>query len=500
MLATSGALPEDYERWAFEAKWDGFRAIVHVDSRAVVWSRRGTDLTERFPEVAELASAVPPDKVLDGELVAFDSSAVRTSRAAARSTGGDDGATSAPEGEPNALVGDSSVSESPTSDLDGRVYGMAANPFHYGTPVEGDQFTGRERELDALLGRMQDGINVVLMSPRRYGKSSLLLRAEDQLSELDPPAAIVKANVLRSRDLAALVGQLTASAYQVQGGRWHRARQAVPEFLRRLRLRPSVTFDDQGKPKFSFEAGLAPSDADDVIADLYALLADEAKSRPATMVLDEFQAVSDLGAHLPDLLKGLADSHPKVSLVVAGSRRHLMERLVTSEGAPLYGMAQKIVLGPIPDDVMARFLIARSRAGGKPMNEATASLILELARPVPNDIQHLAYESFEVAARRIGPDAVHRGLGQAVAHEASLYAELFAARPPGQRRVLVALAGGSPHPTFSAAFARSVGLAGSNSVKKALDALSADELVTVTGGHHSVSDPFFAAWLRESPA
>lgn len=74
MLATSGQLPPDDGRWAYEPKWDGFRAVVHVNGRAVVWSRRGTDLTDRFPEVAELASAVPPDTVLDGELVVFDGS------------------------------------------------------------------------------------------------------------------------------------------------------------------------------------------------------------------------------------------------------------------------------------------------------------------------------------------------------------------------------------------------------------------------------------------
>lgn len=376
---------------------------------------------------------------------------------------------------------------------------MPSNPFHYGTPVEGDRFTGRERESEALISRVEDGINVVLMSPRRYGKSSLLLKVESHLGEVDPPAAIVRANVLRSRDLGVLVAQLTASAYQIPGGRWHRARQAVPEFLRRLRLRPSVTFDDQGKPKFSFEAGLATSDADDIIADLYALLADEAKARPAAMVLDEFQAITDLGAHLPDLLKALADSHPRVSLVVAGSRRHLMERLVVAEGAPLYGMAQKIALGPIPDDVMAEFLMTRTRAGGKQMARATASRILELAGPVPNDVQHLAYEAFGVAGRRIDDDAVQRGLRQAVTHEAAIYAEIFAARPPGQRRVLVALASGSPHPPFSSAFARAVGLAGANSVKKAVDSLLADELITGVDGPPIVSDPFFAAWLRESP-
>jgi hypothetical protein len=373
---------------------------------------------------------------------------------------------------------------------------VASNPFHYGTPVEGEQFTGRERELEALVNRMSNRVHVVLLSPRRYGKTSLLLKAEAQLTHAEPPAAIVKANVLRARDLPTLVAQLTAGAYRIPGARWHRARHAVPEFLRRLRLRPTVAFDDDAKPTFSFAADLTALDADEVIGDLYGLLDEEAKQRPAVLILDEFQAITSHGDHLPGLLKALADAHPKVCLVVAGSKRHLMERLVTSEGAPLYGMAQKLALGPIPDDVMTAFLRNRSRAGGKPITEDATQRILQLAGPVPNEIQHLAYESFEVAVRRINNDAVTRGLEQAVAHEASTYAEVFAARPPGQRRVLVALAAGPTDPPYSAGFARSVGLAGSNSVKKAVDALAADELVADRDGHLAVSDPFFAAWLR----
>ena len=371
-----------------------------------------------------------------------------------------------------------------------------ANPFHYGTPVQGEQFTGRERELEALVSRMRNGVNVVLLSPRRYGKTSLLLAAEMELSGDDPPAAVVRANVLRCRDLSTLVARLTASAYRMPGGRWHRARQAVPDFLRRLRLRPAVAFDDEGRPTFSFEAGLAAADADNVIADLYELLEEEARHRPVVLVLDEFQAITHHGAHLPNLLKALADAHSHVSLVVAGSRRHLMERLVTAQGAPLYGMAQKLSLGPIPDEVMVEFLQARAQTGGKPMSGDAARLVVDLAGPVPNDIQHLAYEAFEVARRRINADAVANGLDQAVAHEASTYAEIFAARPPGQRRVLVALATGSEHSAFSAGFARSVGLAGSNSVKKAIEALEADEIVATRDGRPGVADPFFTAWLR----
>src|SRR3989442_15185952 len=73
MLATSGPLPADEERWSFEPKWDGFRAIVHTDGRRLrVLSRRGTDLAGRLPELAPLAGVLPPGTTLDGELVVLD--------------------------------------------------------------------------------------------------------------------------------------------------------------------------------------------------------------------------------------------------------------------------------------------------------------------------------------------------------------------------------------------------------------------------------------------
>jgi bifunctional non-homologous end joining protein LigD len=69
MLVTSGPLPTDESRYAFEPKWDGFRALVYVDGRVRVITRRGTDITDRFPELAGLRQALPGDTVLDGELV-----------------------------------------------------------------------------------------------------------------------------------------------------------------------------------------------------------------------------------------------------------------------------------------------------------------------------------------------------------------------------------------------------------------------------------------------
>jgi hypothetical protein len=370
---------------------------------------------------------------------------------------------------------------------------VASNPFHYGTPAEGEHFAGRERELAALLSRMRAGINVVVVSPRRYGKTSLLLRAERHLASDD--AAVVHANMLRSRDLGALAAQLATQTFRAPGGRWHRARQAVPEFLRRLRARPVVTFDGE-HPKFGFDATLSTPDADNVLADVYGVLADLATRRPAALVLDEFQAIVELGAHLPALLKALADAHPKVSLVLAGSRRDLMEQLVSAPSAALYGMAEPLALGPLPEEVMAAHLRSRASGGRKPMSAAVAHLIVELAGPIPNDIQRLAYEAYDTAAAEIDELAVHAGLAGAIAHNAATYAERYELLSPGQRRVLAALAEAPTERPTSAAFVARTALANSSSVRKTLSVLEYAELVARRGRAVTVADPFFAAWLR----
>ncbi|MEV6336369.1 non-homologous end-joining DNA ligase [Nocardia vinacea] len=70
MLAIAGHLPSDDQRWAYEVKFDGIRAIGHVDRDLRLISRNGNDITEAWPELADLAPATPPF-VIDGEIVTF---------------------------------------------------------------------------------------------------------------------------------------------------------------------------------------------------------------------------------------------------------------------------------------------------------------------------------------------------------------------------------------------------------------------------------------------
>jgi bifunctional non-homologous end joining protein LigD len=74
MLATAAPLPDDDAAWGYEFKWDGVRAVASVTGGTLaLTSRKGTDITVRYPEVARVpASLAGHDAVVDGEIVAMD--------------------------------------------------------------------------------------------------------------------------------------------------------------------------------------------------------------------------------------------------------------------------------------------------------------------------------------------------------------------------------------------------------------------------------------------
>jgi hypothetical protein len=343
---------------------------------------------------------------------------------------------------------------------------------------------------------MQSHLSAVLLSPRRYGKTSILLRAERRLSKAERPA-IVRANVFETPTATKLAGSLAASAYHLS--RVKGRGEGAVDFLRRLRVRPTMSIGSDGKPEFRFDTGVSARDLSQVFEDVFDVLAEFASSRPAVLVIDEFQAIVDIDHDLPSILKGLLDIHPKVSLVAAGSKRHLMERLFVDNNAPLFNMAEKLAIGPIADSEMIDFLRKRARGVGKPFAKGAAERVVEIAGPVPDDIQHLAWAAFEESrdVESITVHNVHGGLRLVIGHHSQLYADLLTELTAGQRAVVVQLASApTAHPN-SGEFVRRTGLANNTSVRTALTPLVENQLVEVRDGVYCVADPFWAASLKD---
>ena len=370
-----------------------------------------------------------------------------------------------------------------------------ANPFRFAAPVDGEQFTGRRRELAELTTRVRDHLNIAVISPRRFGKTSLVnevcARAERS------GATVARLNAMSANDdLATFAGRFVSAVYRARGP-WHRAKDSLTTFAGSLRrFQPSVIIDADGHPSFSLSADVVRRDPAAVLGHAYGLLA--GGDTPIVFV-DEFQEIVRLPGNIAGVFKALTDEIAEVSLVIAGSKEHMMRELAADSRGPLYGTMHTAQLEPIPAAEMGDYVERRFNVGGKPIMRELADRIIAHAGPVPNDIQHLAYDVFAAVetSRDVTEGDVESGMRAAVEQEAGAFVDTFVAMTGNQRQVLVALASAPTANPQTAAFLARTGYANPSGVRRALDALERTDVVARRAGVWTVVNPFLRRWLAD---
>lgn len=371
------------------------------------------------------------------------------------------------------------------------------NPFRYGAPVEAESFCNREAELAALVERMRSGIHAFVLSPRRYGKTSLLLEALRVFRSKRGRGGYANLLLCTTPDeVAATV--LTAVAREVLRP-VGRVRRGIEDVVRHVRVAPTVAMSPDGSVNLSFEPVVGSSGRwHEVLEDAIGLLEETGGRAPATLVLDEIQQVAHIGANgLGGAFKALADQAGHTSLVFSGSHLSVMERLATRSGAPLLGMGETFRLEVIPEREMVAHLVARSRAAGKKLGQATASALHRMSDGVPNDVQWLAHAAFEAAGERdiISVAEVEAGMSSIVTRQAGLFAERYETLSASQRRIVRELARGPVEKVYAKSFLHAVRVANSNAVTTALRVLAQREMVRRGDARWQLASPFFRAWL-----
>ncbi len=366
------------------------------------------------------------------------------------------------------------------------------NPFHYGSPVSGERFTNRESELKALVACMTQGQNAVVLSPRRYGKTSLLRRAIQEVGTRGGRTGMVSLIGCSSRRQVAQA-LATAVARDLMGGVEGRVEQ-LREHL--ASIRAALSFEVTGEGfKISLTPARPDSDWSDVIADVLRLLTRLAeRDRPVSLVIDEFQRVAEINAGLPGVFKTMVDELEDASLVFAGSKLHLMEQLSHGSGAPLLQVGTKISLAPIAKELMVKFLVERARSEGKEL--LASELIFDLTRGIPNDVQQLAFWAFEEPGYSIDEDAVRQALDRLVSLQAEDFAGSFEKLAPSQQRLLEVLANGAVKDVYSKRVMDRIEVANANAVRTALRRLREVEMVDQGPSGWRVANAFFERWLQ----
>lgn len=375
------------------------------------------------------------------------------------------------------------------------------NPFRYGALALDEAFTDREAELRELKADIRNGQDVVIFAPRRYGKSSLVLRATRDLARTG--VLIAHVDLMTTPTKEKLAEKLAAEIHARIASRLYRARERALSVFRGLRITPTITIDpNDASVSFGFEPGRAPADVDATVEKLLSLPGELAAERGRTvaLVLDEFQEVVDIDPELPKLMRAVFQAQPEVAHVYLGSKRHLMRAIFNDENEPFWRSAKPFELGVIAPQLFAPFIAERFRASGKRIEDAAVAAVLTRTAGHPYATQELAYFTWEVTPRgqTATADHVAEALAGVLRSEHSHFSLVWDDASAAQRLLLAALAA-EPGRPYTEEYRRRHRLPPATNVQRALTGLVRRELVAKTGeGAYEIVEPFFAEWITKT--
>jgi len=379
---------------------------------------------------------------------------------------------------------------------------VTSNPFVYGEVVPAASFVDRIAELERLVGDLAAGQKVFLISPRRYGKSSLIRRALAAMSRRGAITVDVTVSSFSSY-VAFLEGY--ARAIVAAETRWDRARAWLREAIRSARVEVGADPGPGGGPsaslRVSFPNARTDRDISQLAQEVFALPARLAVTRRRRVVvaLDEFQAVAGFnGGSVEHALRAAVQHQREVGYVFAGSEPSLMERMLGPK-RPFYKAGPVMRLEKIPADEFAHFIDARfSRSGIKP-EEGLGAAIVDLAGNLPYDVQRLAHETWDdVRARgrrRATLDDLHDALKRLLAEQQTIFESVWQRLTLPQRAALRAVVVEDGSGLLSADARERYRMGGPSTVQAALSALLRDDVIAREGDRYRVVDSLLREWV-----
>ncbi len=373
-----------------------------------------------------------------------------------------------------------------------------SNPFAFGALALDDAFVDREEELAALLADLRSGQDVVLLAPRRYGKSSLALRAVQVAA--GEGTLVAYCDLMRTPTKQRFAAGLAKTILDDLASPTGQLVERAAALVRGLRVRPTIEIDpDHGGVSFSFEAARAPTDIDETIERLLELpgrIGAERRRRVA-LVLDEFQEVVKLDDRLPNLMRAVFQTQPEVGHVYLGSKRHVLEAIFSDRNEPFWRSAKRMELGRISTEAFASYLHDRFATSERDADEEAIARLLEITDGHPYATQELAYLTWGRVPQGFPTHRsdVEAALADVLRAEHNNLSRVWDGATRNERLVLLALQPG-PAALYAEETRLRFGLPPATYVQRAMKALAREDVVEKgADGRYRLAEPFLAEWI-----
>lgn len=266
---------------------------------------------------------------------------------------------------------------------------MENKPFIFGIATSGDNFTDRKKETERLLLNFQHGVNTVLISPRRWGKTSLVQKV-CRLAQSDK-LKIVYIDIFSCRSDKEFYNAFATAIIKQTSSKFEEWLDNAKLFL--SRITPKISIGPDPMTDFSISLEMNPKSEDiDEILQLPEKIAQK-KNCSIVICIDEFQQIAEFSDSktFQKRLRTVWQLQKNVSYCLFGSKKHLMNELFENKSYPFYKFGDAIYLQKIGTQDWVEYICNRFSVTGKQISEQLAERICQAVDNHSSHVQQLAW-------------------------------------------------------------------------------------------------------------
>ena len=373
----------------------------------------------------------------------------------------------------------------------------AKQSFLYGVSVGGDNFTDRVRETKRMKMNFENGLNVILISPRRMGKTSLVKHVAQVVDKELVQVVYVDIYDCRSEydfysKFAEAVMTQTASKVEL----------VLDNFRRFLtRLTPKIAMNPDPSIEYSFSLSITPKDySPDEILSLPERVANHI-GKHVVVCIDEFQQVGEWQDSLTiqKRMRGVWQHHTHASYCLFGSRQHMMNQLFQNKRMPFYQFGEPNYLQPIPTEEWIPFIQSKFEKQGLRIDEVFVRRICKIVGNQSSYVQQLAWDVMLNTEEEVTDEVVQAGVTDLLIQCTPLFMEQISGLTTYQLNMLRAIVDGQHTQWTSQEVLTKYGLGSKSNVVKMQKMMIERDFIVATEQGLFLSDPVMGLWLKRRP-
>ena len=368
-------------------------------------------------------------------------------------------------------------------------------PFIFGKIATDKNFTDREMETSSLVQNFTSLINTIIISPRRWGKSSLVNKAAKLAMEQDSKLRICHIDLFNVRNEEHFYSLLAQRLITASSSKWEEAVENAKSFFSHLVPKISIGSDPTNEISIDFDWEDVKHNPDEVL-DLAEQIAKK-KGLKIVICIDEFQNISEFTDpdYFQKKLRSHWQQHQNVAYCLYGSKRHMMMEVFTNSSKPFYKFGNLMFLNKIDTPYLVEFFKSRFADTGKIINEDAANLIVELVDNHPYYAQQLAQQSWLRTNSICTVEIVRAAHATLVERLSLLFVTITETLTTQQLNYLKALIAGEKAISSTAVMHR-YHISSSTAIARSKAALIKNDILDNKAGEVSFQDPIYAYWLK----